>query len=38
VAALGVLASTGMIFVTKSFFLGVASYLKINMRIVRGEK
>ena len=38
VAALGVLASIGMVVVTKWFFAGVAAYVKLNARIVRGEK
>ena len=38
VAALGVLASIGMVLVTKWFFIGVAAYVKFNARIIRGGK
>jgi len=38
VAASGVLAGIGMVFVTKWFFIGVAAYVKFNARIIRGGK
>jgi uncharacterized membrane protein len=38
IVALGVLASIGMSVLTKWFFIGVAAYVKLNARIIRGEK
>ena len=38
IAALGVLASIGMLALTKWFFIGVAAYVKLNARIIRGER